>query len=569
MNRTQPRPEGVDITMPDAISSSSIRWAIGAVILTLVVRFVAQVYWHRRLMHGRPGPAHSWIWGSLPVMGKVMAKMPRRVAPQALPLMVKDEYNLGDYFFLDPFPMGDPIMVVLNTDMMHDVTVKRSLPKHPEVDKFMKHLGGPGNLVSSEGAEWKKWRAAFNPGFSLAHLTTLVPVIVDECSTFCDLMTINAKNNTLFRMEQATTRLTIDIIGKVVLDTSFGSQHGPNELVDSFAKQVRWQRIGAAFAPWELVDFRRPFAQAYYTWKMDRYIGKELDKRFESRRTRGKSKAVVDLALEAYMKEVKGHSGDDLDNITTLDPEFKKAAIANMKTFIFAGHDTTSGTICYAYYYLSRDPAALAKIRDELDTVFGTCSPSESAANVAAQLKADPKLLNKLTYTLAVTRETLRLQPPASTVRMGQKDVSIRDPATGEQIPTEHMMIWPVDVGMHRSTKYWDEPHTFQPARFLAETDTTANFASNPAWIAFSKGTRNCIGQELAMLETKVILAMTLRAWRFDAAYADLALLKGDGSGYPSDVDGVQLLFGEEAYQIQLGTAKPREGMPCRLALRG
>lgn len=86
--------------------------------------------------------------------------------------------------------------------------------------------------------------------------------------------------------------------------------------------------------------------------------------------------------------------------------------------------------------------------------------------------------------------------------------------------------------------------------------------------MAFSKGNRNCVGQELAIIETKTILAMTLRTFDFEPAFSELDKLKGDNSGYPSDMSGVQEQFGDEAYQVQLGTAKPREGMPCRIKLR-
>jgi hypothetical protein len=117
---------------------------------------------------------------------------------------------------------------------------------------------------------------------------------------------------------------------------------------------------------------------------------------------------------------------------------------------------------------------------------------------------------------------------------------------------------------MHRNPRYWPDPHKFNPERFLP--NDTAN--DRDAWMPFSKGSRNCIGQELAIIETKIILLMTLRSWDFIPAYHELKALKGDGTGYPSDESGVQTQFGEEAYQIQLGTAKPREGMPCRLKLR-
>lgn len=60
---------------------------------------------------------------------------------------------------------------------------------------------------------------------------------------------------------------------------------------------------------------------------------------------------------------------------------------------------------------------------------------------------------------------------------------------------------------------------------------------------------------------------MTIRSFDFHAAYNELDKLKGDKSGYPSDTTGIQEQFGDEAYQIQLGTAKPREGLPVRVTL--
>lgn len=126
-------------------------------------------------------------------------------------------------------------------------------------------------------------------------------------------------------------------------------------------------------------------------------------------------------------------------------------------------------------------------------------------------------------------------------------------------------MLWPVDVGFGRSSKYWHpDRHAFRPERYLDPQGYEKD-----AWIPFSKGVRNCIGQELALLEVKVILAMTIRTFDFEAKYDELDKLRGDESGYPSEVEGVQQYYGEEAYQIQLGAAKPREGMPCRIRARG
>ena len=87
-------------------------------------------------------------------------------------------------------------------------------------------------------------------------------------------------------------------------------------------------------------------------------------------------------------------------------------------------------------------------------------------------------------------------------------------------------------------------------------------------WRAFERGPRNCIGQDLAQLEARIILALIVRGFDFEAAFDSLHELANDGSVYANDEGfraGKQDLDGEEAYPILLGTAKPREGMPMRV----
>lgn len=400
-------------SVAEAVREAPVTWAVVVVLFTLTARFLAKLYKHRKFHRDLPGPPHSWIWGSLRSIGEVSLKQPPDAAPQTMPLLVKEHYGLGDAFYLDPYPFAGPILAIFDPSMMNELAVTNSQPKHPAVAEFMVYLGGEGNLVSSEAAAWKKWRSAFNPGFSAAHLMTLVPTIVDECNIFCDIMTKHAENNDLFRMEQATTRLTVDIIGKVALDDAFGSQTGYNELVDAFNSTVRWLPVGARTQPSELIDFRRPIILRYNNWRMKRYLSKRLEERFATRESRGKSKAIVDLALTSYEKEVKAAGGDSA-KVKGMDPTFKTAAISNVKTFIFAGHDTTSSTICYALYYLSRSPEKLAKVRKEHDDVFGS-----DYKQTGDMLKTQGHLLSKLEYTMAIIKEVLRLQPPASTVRTG------------------------------------------------------------------------------------------------------------------------------------------------------
>lgn len=186
---------------------------------------------------------------------------------------------------------------------------------------------------------------------------TLVPDIVDQVSIFSDIMMERAGNNTLFRMKVATTKLTIETIARVVLDHDLHSQVKPaatSSPTPSYHKPTGIDRMGVQFRPLELIDFRIDIVQAWNNYKMNRSIGRLLDERFSAGKeedtcTTPRRKHVIDLALEAYFKD-KSTTENLLTskNPTTLDPNFRTAAISNIKTFLFAGHNTTSGTISYA-----------------------------------------------------------------------------------------------------------------------------------------------------------------------------------------------------------------------------
>ena len=68
-----------------------------------------------------------------------------------------------------------------------------------------------------DGAEHKRWRAIFNPGFSSTHLMTLVDGIVDDSMTFMEILGSHAERKDIFSLEETATRATVDIIGRVVL----------------------------------------------------------------------------------------------------------------------------------------------------------------------------------------------------------------------------------------------------------------------------------------------------------------------------------------------------------------
>ena len=87
-------------TMDGFITLHRLSWAIGIIALTLFIRFWQKLHYHRGLVKGLPGPPHSYIFGHLISMGKVMAKQPKNAAPQTMPYFVRKEYDLPEYFAL-------------------------------------------------------------------------------------------------------------------------------------------------------------------------------------------------------------------------------------------------------------------------------------------------------------------------------------------------------------------------------------------------------------------------------------------------------------------------------------
>jgi len=155
---------------------------------------------------------------------------------------------------------------------------------------------------------------------------------------------------------------------------------------------------------------------------------------------------------------------------------------------------------------------------------------------------------------------------PASGTRRAAANDIVRDPDSGERLPIEDMVIWIVSISHHRNPKTWGQTaNVFDPSRFMSEN--AAKLPEN-AWRPFEKGPRSCIGQDLAMIEARIILALVVRSFEFSLAYDSLNELKNDGSFYSKNSSfrkGRQEWDGEEMYPILIGTTKPREGLPVRV----
>ncbi|KAK6043304.1 unspecific monooxygenase [Cooperia oncophora] len=163
-------------------------------------------------------------------------------------------------------------------------------------------------------------------------------------------------------------------------------------------------------------------------------------------------------------------------------------------TFTFEGHDTTSASINWFLHLMGANPHIQEKVQREVDEVLGEVDRPVTYED-----------LGSLKYLEACIKETLRLYPSVPLFgRQVVEDIKIK----GHVLPAGTGVVV-VPSMVHRDPRYWDDPEVFRPERFI-----DGEVKHPYAYIPFSAGSRNCIGQRFAIMEEKCILALLMRHLR-------------------------------------------------------
>jgi len=141
----------------------------------------------------------------------------------------------------------------------------------------MKPFTGGLTIFDLDEAEWKPWRAVFNKGFHGDRIMSLVPGMVEETKVYAETLKDLAEKGEMCFLDPLTLRFAIDVIGKMILNSSLGSQRGYNPLADGMLGQSRWHNPNAEINPFSQLDFVRKFIHWKNGRQMDLYVGTELD----------------------------------------------------------------------------------------------------------------------------------------------------------------------------------------------------------------------------------------------------------------------------------------------------
>jgi len=179
--------------------------------------------------------------------------------------------------------------------------------------------------------------------------------------------------------------------------------------------------------------------------------------------------------------------------------------MGNIYIFLIAGHETSGHTLAFALGLLALYP-------DEQEILFQhllSILPEERVPGYDE--------IGRFTHTTAVLNETLRLFPsvigvPKYAAETSQISVGGYEKGAERKtftIPKDTHVILDV-LGLHRNPRYWSDPETFKPSRFLASD------WPKDAFIPFSGGPRACLGRRFAETESILGLSMLVRRYKIE-----------------------------------------------------
>ncbi len=410
-----------------------------------------------------PGPEGQGKLGCLPEM---------RGNPMLFLEKVAHEYggiariNMGDYY---SYLVSEPKLIKEVLVDNYDKYVKNTRYKQ------VRMVIGEGMLLS-EGDVWKQQRRHAQPKFTAKALDAQVNWIAPLAKQFIDSWEKNVNEEKPIELEMQFNLLTQLLAGVWVMGKGFEERA---LTVAYIYNQIRMN--------WpEMTDLKSSLLKP-----------KNLKKEINFRLALVKFNKVVYELLDEYIDIMENDDGflKHLLPIEKGKTEVRRFIKKNRRslrdqvlTLFVTAFETTATSLCWVMYVLDQYSDVKQKVYEEVKNVAGTEVPTAT-------------ILNKLEYTEKVIKESLRLFSSVhSFSRVATEDHFIG----GYKVPKDMTVIISSYV-THRLPGYWEDHEKFDPSRFDKERTVGR---SRFAYIPFAAGHRNCIGSYMAIMQSKLVVAL-------------------------------------------------------------
>ncbi|MCL7036320.1 hypothetical protein MKW94_019329 [Papaver nudicaule] len=382
-----------------------------------------------------------------------------------------------------------PRLIIMDPEMMKEVLSEktghfRKPPMNPLILMLAK------GLTVLEGEEWSKHRRIINPAFHQEKLKAMMPAFSTSCIELIERwkkLVDPSKGSCELDVLPEMGKLTADVISR----TAFGSNYEEGKRLFELQKEqivLAIEAMQTLYIPsFRFLPTKKNRRRSYLSKEVNGILRGFISRREELMKTDSFSSTtdLLGLLLQSSYSESNGLTIEEV--------------IEECKVFYSAAQETNSTLLTWAMVVLAMHPDWQDKAREEVERICGREVPGFKDI---AHFKIMMMILN----------EVLRLYPPVVEVyRHTCKRTKLGDIS----IPAGVDLTLPILL-VHHDSEYWgDDAEEFKPERF-ADGVFNALKDNQVSFFPFGGGPKVCIGQNFAMIEAKLALAMILRNFSFD-----------------------------------------------------
>lgn len=367
------------------------------------------------------------------------------------------------------------VIIASTRDLARKILASPKYVKPCVVDVAVKILR-PSNWVFLDGKAHTDYRRGLNGLFVSKALEIYIPVQEKYMDLYLERFVQKEKPQEFFSEFR-------ELLCALSLRTFCGN-HISEDQIKLIADN--YYRVTAAM---ELVNFPIiiPYTKTWY----GKVIADQTMKIFEDcaakakvliNEENGKPACIMDEWIN-LMKEAREKKSEDPDS-KLLVREFTNREISEaIFTFLFASQDASSSLACWLFQIVADRPDVAAKIREEQMRVRNN-DPS-------VPLSLD--LINQMTYTNDVVKESLRYRPP---VLMVPYVVKQPFPVSEDYTAPKGSMIIPTLYPALHDPEVYPDPDAFKPERWANATGDM--YKRN--WLVFGTGPHVCLGKTYVLM---------------------------------------------------------------------
>ncbi|XP_059615229.1 probable cytochrome P450 4ac1 [Phlebotomus argentipes] len=389
--------------------------------------------------------------------------------------------------------LGTAYVRIIKAEDMEKILSSAKHAKKGFVYRFLVPFLGEGLLISN-GKKWAHRRKILTPAFHFNILQQFVKIFQREGAKLTTQVKF-AENPV--NLPKIISKHTLNVICETAMGVTLDSQE-ESQVYREGIHQTGKVLVLRFIKPWLRSDFVfRIMGYENVLWQILTPIHSFTRKIIRERCCKFKDNQPTVNNNETCDRRERHAMLDTLLLAEQNDQIDLEGIREEVDTFTFEGHDTTASAITMILFSLAENPAVQEKVYREIMSIRGekNGSPLEIAD------------YSNMVYTDRVIKECLRLYPPVPYI---SRELTEDQEINGYSVPAK-TLIEALIFDLHRDPEVFPDPERFDPDRFLPEhVERRHPFA----YLPFSAGPRNCIGQKFALLEIKTVIESILMNFR-------------------------------------------------------